>query len=227
MHVGTSFRLYQFASNPFCAKVRKILDFKGLDYEAIEVDYLERKELLAASGQMMVPALTLSEGETLVGSDRIATLLEELYPEPTILPPDSRGLHIALARYFDTEVEDAFFRVALPDEIKQYSRAGRDRAAFYRIICEGKYGVGFCDRTLQEQPANWERARSILAPLEEALEARAFLLGRIGLADFSLYGQLYRLAFTGELKIPVEFPNLRAFFGRVDRISATPEAVSA
>jgi glutathione S-transferase len=225
--VGTSFRLYQFVSNPFCAKVRKILDFKGLDYEAIEVDYLERNELLVASGQIMVPALTLSGGETIVDSDPIATRIEELYPEPTIFPPDSRGLHIALARYFDTEVEAALFRVALPDEIEQYSRAGRDRAAFYRIICERKYGVGFCDRAVQERPANWERVRGILAPLDEALNARAFLLGRIGFADFSLYGQLYRLAFTGELKIPVEFPNLRAFFGRVDRISATPEAISA
>src|SRR5689334_5813481 len=38
--------LYQFATSPFCAKVRKILDFKGLDYRVVEVDYLERKELL-------------------------------------------------------------------------------------------------------------------------------------------------------------------------------------
>ena len=32
--------LYQFATSPFCAKVRKILDFKGLDYRVVEVDYL-------------------------------------------------------------------------------------------------------------------------------------------------------------------------------------------
>jgi glutathione S-transferase len=220
-------KLYQFVSSPFCAKVRKILDYKGLDYEIIEVDYVERKELLTASGQLMVPALTLAEGETIADSDRIAMRLEELYPEPTILPPDSRGLHIALAHYIDSEVEDVLFRVALPDEIDHYARAGGDRAAFFRLIRERKYGAGFCDRMVRDQSANWDRARTILAPLEEALTARAFLLGRIGLADFSLYGQLYFLAFTGELKIPGEFEKLRAFFGRIDRISAAPETISA
>ena len=39
-------RLFQFHTSPFCAKVCKILDYKGIDYEIVEVDYLERKELL-------------------------------------------------------------------------------------------------------------------------------------------------------------------------------------
>jgi glutathione S-transferase len=60
----------------------------------------------------------------------------------------------------------------------------------------------------------------MLAPLDETLRERAFLLGRIGYADFALYGQLWYLAFTGKLKIPDEFANLRAFFGRMDRITA-------
>ena len=79
----------------------------------------------------------------------------------------------------------------------------------------------------RERAQNWERARTMLAPLDDALADKAFLLGRIGLADFALYGQLWYLGFTGELKIPDEFANLRAFFGRVDRISATLEATTA
>ena len=42
-------KLYQFLGSPFCAKVRKLLAFKGVEFEVIEVDYLERKELLLAS----------------------------------------------------------------------------------------------------------------------------------------------------------------------------------
>ena len=53
--------LYQFMTSPFCSKVRKILDYKGIDYQIVEVDYVERKELIAASGQIMVPALRLEE----------------------------------------------------------------------------------------------------------------------------------------------------------------------
>ena len=85
-------RLFQFHPSPFCAKVRKILDYKGVEYEIFEVDYLERKELLTASGQIIVPALLLDGGETIADSDHIAARLEELFPEPTIFPPGQRGL---------------------------------------------------------------------------------------------------------------------------------------
>lgn len=214
-------RLYQFRTSPFCAKVRKILEYKGLEFEPVEVDYLERKELLATSGQLMVPALSFPDGQTVADSNRIALRLEQLYPEPTILPPDWRGIHQVLAAYFESEVEDALFRVALPDELEHFSRSGAERLAFYKLIRERKYGAGFCERMARDAEANLRRAREVLAPLENSLEERAFLLGRIGLADFALYGQLWYLAFTGELKIPAELPNLRAFFARIDRLSAS------
>jgi len=212
--------LYQFATSPFCAKVRKILDFKGLDYRRVEVDYLERKELLIASNQVMVPALTLESGETIVDSDRIAMQLDGIYPEPTIFPPEWRGIHLALARYFDGEFEDALFRAALPDELDHFARLGRDREAFYRLIRERKYGAGFCDETVRRHATHWARALEVLAPLDETLRDRAFLLGRIGYADFALYGQLSLLALTGELKIPDGMSNLSGYFGRMDRLTS-------
>ena len=61
--------LYQFVTSPFCSKVRKILDYKGLDYQIVEVDYVERKELIAASGQIMVPALRLENVQEDVRND--------------------------------------------------------------------------------------------------------------------------------------------------------------
>ena len=119
-------RLFQFISSPFCAKARKLLEYKGVEYEILEVDYLERHELLAASGQLMVPALTL-DGGTIVGSDRIALALEERFPEPTIFPRGFRGLHLALAHYIDNALEDAVFRAAIPDEIAYWRGRGADR----------------------------------------------------------------------------------------------------
>jgi glutathione S-transferase len=219
-------RLFQFATSPFCAKVRKILDYKGIEYELVEVDYLERKELLNASGQIMVPALTLESGETIADSDRIAMRLEELYPEPTIFPPGQRGIHIALAHYIDSAVEDAIFRVAVVDEAVHFRAQGADREAMWRLIRDRRYGNGFVDRMRDELEANWKATIAILAPFAEQLGAGvgAFLLSRIGLADFSLYGQLHLLALTGELKIPASMPHLRAFYGRMDRITASLDA---
>jgi glutathione S-transferase len=218
-------RLFQFPTSPFCAKVRKILEYKGVEYEIVQVDYLDRKELLAASGQIMVPALTLENGEAVVDSERIAMRLEELYPEPTIFPPGLRGLHIALARYIDSAIEDALFRVAVPDELEHFRRQGPAHEALWRLIRERKYGERFVDRMGEELESNWKIAAALLAPFEEQLGAGvgAFLTSRIGLADFSLYGQLHLTALTADLKLPESMPNLRAFYGRMDRISAAPE----
>jgi glutathione S-transferase len=214
------YRLYQFATSPFCAKVRKILDYKGLDYEIVEVDYLERKELLAASGQLTVPALTMPSGATIVDSEAIALALEEHNPEPTIFPKGWRGVHLGLARYFDTELEDALFRAVMPFELRHFARHGRDREAFYRLIRERKYGAGFCDQMIRDHNENRDRAFQLLAPIDDSFAERAFLLGRIGYADFALYGQLTLLSISEEFALPGAYEGLRAFYGRMHRITA-------
>jgi glutathione S-transferase len=212
--------LYQFTTSPFCAKVRKILDYKGLNYEIVEVDYLERKELLAASGQLMVPAMTMPSGAAIVDSESIAITLEEQHPEPTIFPKGWRGIHLGLARYFDTELEDALFRAAMPFELRHFARQGRDHEAFYRLIRERKYGAGFCDQMISDHNENRARAFQMLAQLDDSFAERAFLLGRIGYADFALYGQLTLLNLSEEFALPEAYEGLRAFLSRMDRITA-------
>ncbi len=218
-----SARLYQFGGSPYCAKVRKILDFKGIDHEIIEVDYLERKELLSASGQISVPALSLDSGETIVDSTRIALRLEELYPEPTILPPGWRGMHRALADHIDNAVAEVLFRAAIPDKAAFYRAEGRDREAMWRLVRNRRYGDGFVDEMIARHEAQLARACDALAPFEEELGERPFLLGRIGLADFSLYGQLCHFTVSGHNRIPEQLRNIHAFYDRIDRISSAPE----
>src|ERR1700734_3954350 len=157
-------KLYQFLGSPFCAKVRKLLAFKGVEFEVVEVDYLERKELLLASGQITGPAVTLHSGETIVGSPQIAIRLEELYPEPTIFPAGWRGMHLVLANYIDNHLEELVYPVALADELVYYSREGADRGALWRFIRERKFGKGFVDRTIADHAANWECFRIALPP---------------------------------------------------------------
>ncbi len=216
-------RLLQFHPSPLCAQIRKILEYKGIAYDVVEVDYLNRAELLAVSGQIAAPALELESGEVLADPRFIATRLEALYPEPTVMPPPSRGLHLVLSRYFEGALAEVLMRLAIPDLMEFYRRQGAQQLAFFRLLHDRKHGVGFCDRMAAEHESNLREAEELLAPLDQALSEKAFLLGRIGLADFALYAQLWRLAFSGELKIPHQFANLREFFGRVDRLSALLE----
>ena len=222
-------RLFQFQTSPFCAKVRKILDYKGVDYEIVEVDYLKTHRAPdrfgANHGAHADAGERRDDRRSRIGSQCGS---RKLYPEPTIFPPGQRGLHIVLARYIDTAVEDALFRVAVPDELFHFRSQGAEHEAMWRLIRERKYGEGFVDRMERELDANWKIAAEVLAPFEEQLGAGvgAFLTGRIGLADFSLYGQFHLVGLTGELKLPALMPHLRAFYGRMDRISAAPEPPS-
>jgi glutathione S-transferase len=216
-------RLFQLYPDPLCAKIRKILEFKGMAYDIVELDYLNRAELLAVSGQIEVPALEIDAGEIAVGSEWIMTRLEALMPEPTVLAPLNRGLHLTLARYFESGLSDAMMRAAVPDLLEFYRRQGDQQLAFFRMVQDARYGAGFCDQAAEAGDLNLQQVRELLSPLDEALNEKAFLIGRLGLADFALYGQLWNLGFTGELKIPQELSNVREFFSRIDRLSASLE----
>ena len=112
------------------------------------------------------------------------------------------------------------FRAAVPYELTHYRRQGADHEALWRLIRERKYGAGFVEQMLRDHTANLSRAHKLLVPLENSLGNRAFILGRIGYADFALYGQLTYFAISGSLTIPANLPNLRAFFERMNRISS-------
>jgi glutathione S-transferase len=216
-------RLYNFKYCPLGARVGKLLHYKGIEFETIEVDYLERKELLAVSNQVQTPVLATPHGAAIVDVKRITNYLEEHFPNPTVLPDDLRGAHLALTDHIDGVVNEALMRAAVADIADFWRRRGADRVAFWKHIKDRRYGDGFCDRMIRERDANLAAAWEALAPFEAALRGKAFLLGRIGLADFALYGQMRLLAFTGEIKLPGNMPGLHAFFGRMDCISSFPE----
>ncbi len=80
--------LYQFEFSPYCEKVRLILDYKGLDYQKIEVTPgVGQVEIYRISGQKQLPVL--KDGSTVVAdSTEIALYLDRKYPERPILPSD-------------------------------------------------------------------------------------------------------------------------------------------
>jgi glutathione S-transferase len=69
-----------------------------------------------------------------------------------------------------------------------------------------------------------KRAFQTLATLDDAFAERAFLCGRIGYADFALYGQLIYLNLSPDFALPEALQGLHAFYGRMDRISANVDA---
>lgn len=101
--------LYGVPVSVFVAKARIALDFKGLDYrEAPPPGGYGAAEYRALIPAGSVPGLTL-DGAPLHGSNAIVELIEELRPDPPLLPatPHARALTRALLDFHDNRLEAA------------------------------------------------------------------------------------------------------------------------
>ena len=83
-------RLFQIPFSHNCVKVRHVLDLKGIDYEAVNINPALRGDVKRVSGQTLVPTL-VDRGHVVSGSTPILLYLEEHQPEPALLPGGRRG----------------------------------------------------------------------------------------------------------------------------------------
>lgn len=84
-------RLYHVPLSPFCRKVRLVLAEKKMDVELIEERYWEQStEFLRRSPAGKIPILR-HEGALLTESTPICEYIEELNPEPSLIPKDAKA----------------------------------------------------------------------------------------------------------------------------------------
>ena len=84
-------RLYHVPLSPFCRKVRLVLAEKKMDVELIEERYWEKStEFLRRNPAGKVPILR-HEGALLTESTPICEYIEELNPEPSLIPKDAKA----------------------------------------------------------------------------------------------------------------------------------------
>jgi maleylacetoacetate isomerase len=88
-------KLYTFFRSSAAYRVRIALNLKGISYEAVPVHLSKdggkhrTAEYRAVNPQMRVPTLALSTGDILTQSLAIIEYLDEVYPEPPLLPADA------------------------------------------------------------------------------------------------------------------------------------------
>ncbi len=103
-------KLFNYFRSSASYRVRIALALKGLPYEYVPVHLVraEHREPGYADrvGDALVPALELGDGSTLVQSMAIIEYLDEMHPQPPLLPADALGrAHVrALAQMVACEI---------------------------------------------------------------------------------------------------------------------------
>ncbi len=86
-------RLFHIALSPFCRKVRLTLAEKKIEVELVEERYWEPSpDFLRRNPAGKVPVLKL-DGRTLTESQAICEYIDEVYPEPPLMPGTPVGRH--------------------------------------------------------------------------------------------------------------------------------------
>ncbi len=84
--------LYVVHGSHPCETVKRALELKGVAYKMIELPpAMHAAVMRVLFGQRTVPAIKLETGEKLSGSRTILRRLEQLVPEPALLPADAQA----------------------------------------------------------------------------------------------------------------------------------------
>ncbi|PRY91663.1 glutathione S-transferase family protein [Donghicola tyrosinivorans] len=96
-------RLYHVPLSPFCRKVRLVLAEKRIEVELVEERYWEMQpDFMRRNPAGKVPVLKL-DGRTLTESMAICEYVDDLYPDPSLMPQSAEGRYEVrrLVSWFD------------------------------------------------------------------------------------------------------------------------------
>ncbi|MEM8870479.1 MAG: glutathione S-transferase family protein [Pseudomonadota bacterium] len=176
-------RLYHQPLSPFCRKIRLVLGEKKIEVELVEEKPWERRmDYLRQNPSGKVPMLRI-DGLTLAESPAIFEYLEEVYPDPPLLPqsPAARAEARRLSSWFDDKFHHEVTANLLYERVnKRLSRSGHPESSRIK-----------------------DGARNIKYHLDYIgwlMEGRRWLAGdEMSIADFSAAAQLSALDYIGDV----------------------------
>ena len=182
-------KLYSYFRSSAAYRVRIALNLKGLPYEMVPIHLTKdggrqhTPEFRRINPQARVPALELSSGEILTQSLAIIEYLDDIHPEPPLLPADALGRAKcrAIAQMIACDIHPLNNLIALQYLKRQLKHEQADIDTWYHhwinegftaletmLVSSGPYACGnhvtLADVCLVPQVAN---ARRLKVPLDK------------------------------------------------------------
>lgn len=179
--------LYRFPYSCYALKVQYLLSYLRLPHTIKDVPFLDRSELIALSGKVLVPVI--EHGQTVVTESRDICEYLLTLTENTLVPVGQEAAAWAYLDWSDELLEHELFRIASPDIAKRFASASE--AAMFTFIKERKFGPGCVERWAREREDLIKTAQRLLQPTFNSLGHNGYIIGKeLSLADFSLAGHL-------------------------------------
>ncbi|KAF0675916.1 FtsZ-binding protein FzlA [Profundibacterium mesophilum] len=176
-------RLYHVPLSPFCRKVRLSLAEKRIEVELVEERYWEQDaDFLRRNPAGKVPVLKMG-GMVLAESQAICEYIEEIQPDPPLLPSTAQGRYEArrLTAWFD----DKFFHEVT-------------KKLLYERVNKKVMGQGYPDSTNVKKGA--KAIKFHLDYMSWLLDQRRWLAGdQMSIADFAAAAHLSCLDYISDV----------------------------
>jgi glutathione S-transferase len=186
-------RLYDYAASGNCYKVRLLLALRGTPYERVAVDIFAgdtlTPEYAAINPARETPVLQFEDGRTLVQSNAILWYLGEGTP----YLPTTRLERASVVQWLMFEREYVASGIAAPRFWRMTGRS--DEATITKRL-----GLG----------------RTALGRLDEHLTRRDFLVGKLSIADVSVFAYTH-VANDAGLDLQ-EYPSVTAWISRIEAL---------
>lgn len=212
--------LHHYPTSPFAEKIRLVLGFKQLAYRSVHIPpIMPKPDVLALTGGYRKTPLLQIGADIYCDTALICDVLEHRQPQPSLYPPQHKGMARILAQWADTTLFWAVMAHAMQP------RGLADM--FGKLPPEAAKAFGEDRRAMSQnmtrlRPADATAAlKSYLRRLSDSLETQHYLVDAVpGVADFAAYHPLWfvRTRTPSMAGVLDAFPSVLAWMDRMAAI---------